>query len=50
MQPILRLLIERVRVTSAGVEVVWRDAGFVDLAAEFVDAPLLAEHAAMEAA
>lgn len=40
---LLHLLIERVQIGDAGVDIVWRDGGCVEIAAEFFDHPLVRE-------
>ena len=40
---LLQLLIERVQLREAGLDIVWRDGGFVDLIEELADQPLMRE-------
>ena len=40
---LLQLLIERVQLREAGLDIVWRDDGFVDLIEELAGQPLMRE-------
>lgn len=47
---LLHLLIVRVQITSKGVDIVWRDDGFTDVAGEFFDQPFVREQREARAA